>query len=151
MEWKDRFQKQDSLGGFVESNSIEETEYYHYELSLDLYNSSRDIKIMRQVHLEFLDKKKVLFEDIPLDDSTRVYSRPVVHYDDISVVNIPGKSAINIQLHGGLYGGKANKNENWDLLWNTNKIVLVYVDEKNKSNKVVLQTKDFGKAFIESV
>ena len=38
----------------------EQTEYYHYDLTLDVYNSSSETKILRNIKIEFDDGKNIL-------------------------------------------------------------------------------------------
>ena len=48
--WKDKFEY-NSVGSMVPSFSKEQTSYYAYNLSLDLYNSSAETKIMSNIRI----------------------------------------------------------------------------------------------------
>ena len=130
-KWEETYQKPDRAGAFEECKS-EEAEYYQYNLSFDIYNSSRETRIMRDICIAFMDKKELCFTSIPQDDSTERSGHHRVYYEDISVVNIPAKSVVAIDLHGGLNSG----NDEWKHLSNSNRIMIMYSDEKNKRKKV---------------
>lgn len=130
-KWEEVYQKPDKLGGFEKCNS-NEAEYYNYNLSLDIYNSSRETRIMRNIQVVFMDRKSLLFSSVPMDDATKRFSHPLVHYDEISVVNIPAKSVVAVEMHAGL-----NKScEEWGYFSKANRVTLVYIDEKNKKKTV---------------
>lgn len=128
---EETYMKTERTGGLVECN-FEEAEYYQYNLSVDVYNSSRETRIMRDICIAFMDKKELCFTSIPQDDSTERSGHHRVYYEDISVVNIPAKSVAAIDLHGGLNSG----NDEWKHLSNSNRIMIMYSDEKNKRKKV---------------
>jgi hypothetical protein len=131
-KWNESLQKLDGYGGFDECRNYDEAEYYHYSLSVDIYNSSRDTRILRDIKLIFKDGIKDCFVSIPKDEATRKNAFPAVYYDDISILNLPAKSAINIELHGGLN----HKNDNWKYLSQTKNVLLEYVDEKNRKKRI---------------
>ncbi len=99
--WKESF-KYNNKGCLEPSSSIEQTEYYNYNISIDLYNSSRETKIMRNISIIFTNNKTVLFESIPKDNDTKSINYKFVHYDDVFSLNIPAKSVIHIDLHEGI-------------------------------------------------
>ena len=133
-KWTDEF-KHNEVGCMVKSSSMEQAESYGYNLSLDLYNSSRETKILRDVNIVYLYNKEELFRNVPKDDYTKRVSHPIVSYDDISVINIPAKSAINLNLHGGVWRDKKAETDNLSFLQYANRIVLEYRNERNKIKK----------------
>ncbi len=133
-KWEEVYQKPDKHGSFEKCNS-NEAKYYHYNLSLDIYNSSRETRIMRNIQVVFMDRKSLLFSSVPMDDATKRYSHPLVHYDAISVVNISAKTVVAIDMHAGFN----NSDEEWERLSKANRIVLIYKDEKNKKKAVVIK------------
>ncbi|WP_044916162.1 hypothetical protein [Butyrivibrio sp. WCE2006] len=134
-KWREEYQKQDDCGGFIECNSCE-AEYYNFSLSIDVYNSSNETHIMRDITIVYFDnKKRRLFELVPKDDSTkRVGFSPVPNYDEIAVANISAKSALNINLHNGMN----NSDPNWRALSESAQIMLEYLNEKNKRKAILL-------------
>lgn len=130
-KWKATYQKADKMGGFVDCTR-EEAGYYHYNLSLDAYNSSRETRIMRDIRVVFWDKKNPLFSNIPKDDTTKRTSNTLIRYDEISIINIPAKTAVAINLHGGLY----SSDKEWPDFLKACRVKLGYKNEKNKKKMI---------------
>lgn len=147
--WKDKFEFNNNMGCMEASTSKEQTEYYGYNLSLDLYNSCGEPKIMRDIKVLFVEDKKTLFESIPKDDTTKRISHPMVFYDDVSVVNIPAKMVVKLNLHNGFWKDKKKTDDAFELLWKVNTIYLQYTDENNKKRKVVLKREEYKDCFTE--
>lgn len=137
--WKDKFGFNNETGDIVPSTSKEQTEYYEYNLSLDLYNSCGETKIMRNIKIIFSHGKKVLFDSVPKDHATKRISQPMVFYDDVSVVNIPAKMVIKLNLHNGYWEDKKKSDDILELLWKVDTIYMQYTDENNKNKKIVLK------------
>lgn len=140
--FKDEF-KHNEMGCMVPSSSIEQTQSYTYRLILDLYNSSGETKILRNLTIVFNDGKNDLFKSVPKDDSTRRASGFVNFYDTICPINISPKSIIQLNLHNGAWvdGGGL------DFIWKTKKIYLTYIDEKNKLRKVDIKSEIYSEYF----
>jgi len=141
--WKDEFMY-NNIGVIKPSSSIEQTGIYNYELSLDVYNNSGEMKIMRNIKVVFSNNKNELYQSIPKDDATRRISHQMMFYDDISPINIPSKSVINIKFHNSLW----NKNGSLDFIWNTNSVFLRYTDEKNKDKNILIKKEIYKDYFI---
>ena len=140
--WEDSFQY-NKMGFMTNSSSIEQTQHYAYKLTLDLYNSSGATRIMRNITVVFSDGKKELYKSIPNDDSTRRSSGHACFYDEVSPINIPPKSIIQLSLHNGAW----NNDGGLDFIWKTKKIYLTYTDEKNRCRKVKIKAEDYSKYF----
>lgn len=143
-EWKDEFEHNSDIGEMVVSSSIEQTEYYSYTLSLDLYNSSSETKIMRNIEVVFMNGKEELCYNTPKDDSTKRVIHPIVFYDDILPINIPPKSIVHINLHNGFW----NENGSLDFIWRTTHLFLRYVDEKNTKRKTLIKRENYKSYFV---
>lgn len=141
--WKDKFEY-NSVGSMVSSSSIEQTKYYEYNVSLDLYNSSGETKIMRDISICFYDKEKELCKTIPKNLATRRTSGAVTFYDELLTVNIPAKAIIHIELLNGFWD---SDEKSLDFIWNTNRVVLVYTDENNKKKEVLLNKEEYKNYF----
>ena len=135
-KWEPSLRKRDKYGGFTVCDSFDDAEYYHYELSIDAYNSSRDTRIMRDVCLVFMNKNKALFKSVPYDDKTK-RTNVITYYDEVSGINIPAKTVINVDLHSGIN----ESNEEWEKLTQYDKVLLEYIDEKNKHKRVKIANK----------
>ena len=135
--------KYNKTGCMVPSSSIDQTQYYAYKLILDLYNSSGETKILRNLTIVFSDGKTDLFKSTPNDDSTGRRSGPGWFYDEVSPINIPPKSILQLNLHNGAW----HQNGGLDFVWKTKKVYMTYIDEKNKLRKISIKSEDYSSYF----
>jgi hypothetical protein len=140
--WEETFQYNND-GHMENSNSKEQTEHYWYELKLDLYNSSAEIKVMRDIKIEFLNGKNVSVVQIPYDYATKVFHQHFYSYSDVEAINISPKSVLQYKLCNGY-----NK-EKLDGIWKSTKAMLSYVDEKNKKRTVFIASLKHDAYFSE--
>lgn len=142
--WEDKFLYYNYIGEMVSCSKREEVKSYTYKASLDLYNSSGYTKIMRNIQILFSDGNSDIETLTPKDDATKRFSSSMVFYDDVGPINIPPKAIIKLDLHNGsLY-----KDGNYDYIWKTKKIYLIYNDEKNKTNRILIKSEDYENYFI---
>lgn len=139
--WEDEFDTRDEIGGMVKSSSIEKTEHYSYRATMDLYNSSGETKIMRNIEIIFAKDKIELKNSIPKNDATKTIIHTMVIYDNIEPINIPPKSVKKIAVHNGF--GK----ESLNFIWQTNNIFLRYVNEKNRIKIVPIKNENYKDYF----
>lgn len=142
--WEDKFQYNDDIGEMVSCSKSEEVQSYSYKVSFDLYNSSGNTKIMRNIQIAFSDGKSDIEKQTPKDDATKRFSSPMVFYDDVEPINIPPKAVIKLDLHNGSW----DKDGELDYIWKTKKVYLLYTDEKNKMKRMLIKTEDYEKYFI---
>lgn len=140
--WKDNFQYNDT-GSMVPSKSKEQTEYYHYDLTLDVYNSSSETKILRNIKIEFGDGKDILHISIPKDDASKRWSGPVAFYDSIVPLNVPPKAIIQLKLHDGAW----HTDGGLDFIWNTQIVYLTYDNEKGKKRRMIIKKENYNNHF----
>lgn len=140
--WKDSF-KYNSLGVKVQCIKSEEVQGYTYKCSFDLYNSSGNVKIMRNIQIVFTDGKNDIEKQTPKDNASKRYSNSMVFYDEVEPINIPPKAVIKLNLHGGAW----NKGDELDFIWKTKKIYLVYTNEKNKAKRILIKEEDYSNYF----
>ena len=138
--WEETFQYNNS-GYMTPSSSREQTEHYWYELKLDLYNSSSGMKIMRDIKIEFLNGKNVSVVQIPYDDATKRFNQHFYTHFDVEAINISPKSVIQYKLCNGYH------KEELDNIWKSDKVVLSFVDEKNKKKRVFMATLKYDEHF----
>ncbi len=141
--WEDSFTHENSIGGMVPCSNREEVQNYGYKVSFDLYNSSGNIKIMRNVQIVFSDGKKDIEKHTPKDDASKRYSHSMIFYDKVEPINIPPKTVIKLDLHGGAW----NKDGEMDFIWKSKKIYLAYTDEKGKIRKKEIKTENYEQYF----
>lgn len=140
--WKDNFQY-NNAGSMVPSKSKEQTECYHYDLTLDVYNSSSETKILRNIKIEFGDGKNILHTSIPKDDATRRWNGPVAFYDSIVPLNVPQKTIIQLKLHDGA----RHTDGGLDFIWNTQIIYLTYESENGKTKRMTIKKQNYRNYF----
>lgn len=141
--WEENFQYNNSIGEMVSCSKREEVQNYSYKVSFDLYNSSGNTKIMRNIQIVFNDGKGDIEKHTPMDDATKRFSNPLVFYDKVEPINIPPKAVIKLNLHDGVW----NENEKLDFIWKSKKIFLKYTDEKNKIRRKLIKTEDYENYF----
>lgn len=145
--WKDSFEYNSSIGEMVVCSKREEVQYYSYNVSFDLYNSSGNTKIMRNVQIVFNDGKNNIEKQIPKNDATERSSHLLTLYRDVEPINIPPKTVIKLDLHNAIWGGDGKL----DFIWKTKKVYLVYTDEKNKSRRRLIKSEDYENYFINHI
>lgn len=141
--WEDSFKHNNSWGEMVPCHKREDVQSYQYKLSIDLYNSSGNTKIMRNIQVIFSDGKNDIMTQTPKDDATKRFSSPMILYDDIAPINIPPKAVIKIDLHDGAWNEKGKL----DFLWKSKKVFLAYTDEKNKVRRKLIKVEDYENYF----
>ena len=141
--WEDSF-KYNYIGRIVLCSKREEVQYYSYKASFDLYNSSGNTKIMRNIQIAFSDGKTDIEKQTPKDDTIKRVSSLRVFYDDVEPINIPPKAVIKLDLHNGSW----NKEGELDYIWKTKKVYLIYNDEKNKTKRIFIKSEDYENYFI---
>lgn len=140
--WKDEFEY-NKTGEMVYCSKKEEVECYTFRVSFDLYNSSGNTKIMRNIMIVFNDGKNDIIQKVPDDDSTKQYSCRTNFYDKVEPINIPPKAVIKLDLHDYVW----DKDGALDFIWKTKKVYLVYTDEKNKTRRMLIKAEDYENYF----
>lgn len=101
--WHESFEF-NNVGEMTPSATFDETEAYFYQLSLNIYNSSCNNKIIRNLRIEFLNGSKVVLADNPKNsDSGHSDFGGVVFHSDFEILNVPPKSVVPLHLHGGVW------------------------------------------------
>ena len=108
---------------------------------MDIYNSSGEQKIMRNIAIIFNDGKSDLYKSIPQDIGSRRISGSVAVYDNVLPLNIPPKTVVHIELLNTNHGHEL------DYIWNTKRIGLTYTDTKGKDKRVIIKSEDYANYF----
>lgn len=137
LSWEGKFMY-NKTGSIIDSHSIEQTEYYTYDYSIDLYNSSGETKIMRNIEITFTNGKDELYYSIPMDKSTGRIGVGGMDYNKILPINISPKTVKHIEIHHDLW----KRDNSFEFLWDTTHVFLKYVDEKIKREKFWLREKN---------
>ncbi len=71
---------------------------YNLKFSIDIYNSSEEPKIMRDIKLCIFQKKKLLYKESIKDEDTRKISQIGSYANNLNICNIKGKESISLNL-----------------------------------------------------
>ena len=142
-DWSDSFEYNSDYGEMIPSSNVESTILYSYNFCIDVYNSSAEPLIMREIKVAFSDGKKDIQIDLPKDERTRRNNGVISFYDNLESVTIPAKSVLHFKLRNGMY-----KEKNCDLyIWKAKKVFLLYKDKKNKQHRILLKEEDYSRYF----
>jgi hypothetical protein len=138
--WVDEFLYNDNHGFMCPSSSVKQTEYYGYSFSLEIYNSSEKTKIMRNIEVMFMEENKICFINTPNDSASRT-GEMISVYKEIEPVNIPARTVIKVDLSNGFH------NNELSFIWNVNRVILKYVDEHNRTKKLLIKKEQYSNYF----
>ncbi len=114
--------KADGLGGKTTANNIKEADMSRHKLSIDLYNSSSENKVLREIKIYYIgEKKKKKYSCFMVDDKSR---------KQLQMLNISPKTSLALNL-SSTCSEKNIINE----IYNSKRVEIRYRDEKNKINK----------------
>jgi hypothetical protein len=114
--------------------------YYSFSHKIQVYNKSEIPKIMRDFKVIFLKDKEIVYSLVPNDEATRRISGPIHHVDVMEVSNIMPKT-IQVIEHSGIV-----KKEDFDKVNCSNRIELLYYDEKDRKKRLLLHKGVIGKS-----
>lgn len=140
--WEDSFQHNDKYGTMASSGSIEETQLYSYKLTLDVYNSSGEALIMRDIRIAFNDGKNDIHISVPKDDRTRNSDGHISFYNEVTQVNVPPKTIIQLYLHDGEWKDKVA------FIWKTQKVYFLYKDKKENEHRILIKSERYSDHFV---
>ena len=95
--WENEFEKNE-IGEMVPATSTNDVECYAYKCFLDIYNSSNETKIMRDIQVVFSDGKNEWNSAVPKDYNT-LHGTHINCYDDILPMNISPKTVCKVVLY----------------------------------------------------
>lgn len=128
----------------VPAESKDKVECFSYDITLDIYNSSGNTKIMREVEIWFYNNKNIIKKDIPKDNSkTKIEGGIFIHFD-VEMINISAKSGRQLLFHNYFW------NDEMNFIWNVTSIKLHYKNEKGKDKEILIEKKDYSKYKFES-
>ena len=95
LSWKDDFLK-NSDGTMNDSCKKEDVDCYSFKCFVDVYNSSAETKIMRNIEVVFVGNKKDLWRETPDDYYKKHFAAVCVRYDKFEPMNIPPKTVMKL-------------------------------------------------------
>ncbi len=139
--WEDRMTHHDNYGSVSEIKSADQLQFYSYKSSLDIYNSSSEPRIMRDVHVIFTNKKVTLLSGVPFDAESLHGDSRLPFYNEITPITVSAKSAVRIKIRNSEQSGEGRES----FIWNTKRIYLTYRNEKNRLKRVLIHEEDYSK------
>ena len=138
IKWREEF-KCFKQGVYTNATSYDETEGYSFQAIIDLFNNSGKQKIMRNMRVILMSKGKQVFECDLRDKKAIKTTVPLTTYEEISVVNIPPYTAIQLDLIGYL------KLDEIAIITikNTDSCYFSYIDDNNKQRKILIDKHSF--------
>jgi len=121
----------------------EKTDKFYYDISLDLYNSSNSVKIMRDITINFYKGKNIVMKHTPFDrELTKNYSSGSIN-NCVLPINIQPKTIVRHKLFFIFY------KEDVKNIWDCNYVELYYINENERKKKVRIAKLDFEQDFIK--
>jgi hypothetical protein len=139
--WEDEFEKNE-MGEMIPATNTDDVECYAYKCFLDIYNSSNETKIMRDIQVVFSDEKNEWNSVIPKDYNT-LHGTHINCYDDILPLNIPPKTILKVVLYNYWWASE----NNLDFLWKSKVVFLRYTDENNKVKEIKINDEKYAEYF----
>lgn len=134
LSWKDDFLK-NLDGTMADSCNKEDVDCYSYKCFIDIYNSSAETKIMRNIEVVFANNNTELWCETPDNYDSRHFTAGCTRYDKIEPINISPKTVMKLSLHNGRW----DKDNDLNFLWKVNKIFIRYTNEKNKIKTIKIK------------
>lgn len=144
--WSECFLQSDSYGGQKQTTNIAEAEHHRCNVTIEIYNSSRFSKAIRDIKIVYCQGKRLLYSTTPDDKSTPKPSMTIPSYEKVGVRNFLGNTMVTVEFVLHLPKGHT---DNWSFLKHTNKIYLQYKNERGKTKRVMLREADYSKWFSE--
>ena len=107
---------------------------------IQIYNGSDVCKIMRDFKVYFCRNKDEMFSMVPRDEGTRRYSSHISFVDNMEVANIAPHEIVVYEQSLYLF----LKDSNYEKLNDVNRIELRFIDEKDKTHKVILKSEQIN-------
>jgi hypothetical protein len=140
--WSNKFNGEISSNGCPTiAKRFDEATSYTYEVSIDMYNSSGNNRIIRDVRLGFYKNKELIISQKPDNKETQKFVSQSIRYDKFRYENIPPKELRHIELKGSIQKSEL------DSLKGINAIKMMYVNEKGKEKMVSMAFQTFEECF----
>ncbi len=114
------------------TNDLKQIVKYHCSVTLDLYNSSADAKIMRDIQFVFYDEKKEIMRATPINGEFMPREKEEI----LNIINVPPKTIIKKQLDAWFL-------DDWSFIPKTKRIYIEYKNDKNILRKLFVQKFDW--------
>ena len=120
------------------ATSLEGSQYFNYKFNVEIYNSSSDAKLMRDIKLSFCNNSKQSFNVTPYDKSRMISGMAAPIHKPVELFNIPPKTAIRAELYGYI------SKEHLSKIFETTAVYLSYRDERNNYKKILVEKFEYS-------
>ena len=121
----------DEHGEYVTCYEFMRPEYFNYDITIEVYNSSRLPKIIRDGKIAFYKNEKLLLESIPRDKSRETKYVTSSTYGELLAFCVPATDVVTLDLLGNIMSDKNGFPE----LEKANEVYFEYKDEKSRTRK----------------
>ncbi len=120
------------------ATSIDNSQKFAYKVNLEIYNSSEDIKVMKDIKITFHRKGFNMFSVAPYDESLkhRINNSIPIH-KNVGIINCPAKMATMLILYGWI------KNDDIQKVYESGSVFLSYKDEFGKETIKLIGAIDY--------
>lgn len=127
--------------GDRDSKTIEGTNYYEIDFYMDIYNSSAETRIMRNITIAIHNGERIIFQDRLSDRDDRINKTAYYTYGKIESINVPPKTILNYHLFESFSSIEMNP------IFKAKELRLLYQDEKNKTHSITIKKEDYSHHF----
>lgn len=131
-DWSVNYYGENEYGLTTITKDINSSEYCCYELRMQIYNSTDEMKTIKDLQIEFCLKDEKIYgkpNNKELAENREVY----IKYKDFNYINIPPKQLLEINMNGSI------QNENMIEVANVEKIYLSAKDYKNRKIRKLIK------------
>lgn len=131
-DWSIEYYGKNEHGITTIVKDIDSSEYCCYELRMQIYNSTDEMKTIKDLQIEFRLKDKNIY-DKPNNEELAENHSAYIKYKDFNYINIPPKQLLEINMNGSIH------NENMIDVSNVEKIYLIARDYKNRKIRKLIK------------
>lgn len=133
--WNAEFKTQGRTGEHIKAGPDDKLCQYEFSFELELYNSSDNFKIMRDVRICFERNGIKLFEDFPYISNIQELFMSQFAAEQLRVINVEPKKIVHFDLYGNIGENHLEQIKNVDAIY------FLCLDEKNKKiRKLITRT-----------
>lgn len=129
--WHAHLDMLDERGEYVTCYEYMRPEFFNYDFTIEIYNSSRLPKIIRNGKIVFCKDEEPLKEFTPHDKSREKKYVTSSTFGELLAFCVPATGVLTLDLLGTIMGGE----EGFSFLENANEVYFQYNDEKNRTRK----------------
>lgn len=129
--WHAHLDMLDERGELVTCYEFMKPEYFNYDFTIEIYNSSRLPKIIRDGKIVFCKDEEPLIEFIPCDKTRVPKYVTSSSFSELPALCVPATDVITLDLFGTIKGDNAGFPE----LEKANEVYFQYKNERNKTRR----------------